>query len=68
MGSGDLTSEQQTLLQQATRSATEVHAARPYTPVSGEADDPSLQAIAMETLREQSLLLLDSLLAQKEAV
>nr|MBA2671508.1 hypothetical protein [Gemmatimonadota bacterium] len=67
--SGELTAEQEDLLQKATRAATEVHGARPYAAVSdtsGAAPPPG--EVSREILREHSLLLLDSLLAQKEAV
>jgi DNA repair protein SbcD/Mre11 len=65
IGSGTLSAEQEDLLQKATRAATEVHGARPYAALSDVPGAPP-EDVAMEILRERSLLLLDTLLAQKE--
>jgi DNA repair protein SbcD/Mre11 len=65
---GELTAEQEDLLRKATRAATEVHGARAYAAVSDTTGATPRAETAREVLREHSLLLLDSLLAQKEAV
>jgi DNA repair exonuclease SbcCD nuclease subunit len=65
---GELTAEQQDLLQKATRAATDVHGARPYSAVCDTSGAPPPGEVAMEILREHSLLLLDTMLAQKEAL
>jgi DNA repair protein SbcD/Mre11 len=61
-----LTADQEALLQRAVRAADEVRGARAYrSVVESDADAPS-RAEALEVLRERSLLLLDTLMAQKE--
>ncbi len=66
--SGEMTSEQEALLQRATRAADEVRGARIYRAVMDEGGAGRSRTEALETLREQSLLLLDTLMAQKEVV
>jgi DNA repair protein SbcD/Mre11 len=64
--SGELSAAQEALLQRAVRSADEVRGARTYRSVADRGGEGSARAESLEVLREHSLLLLDTLVAQKE--
>jgi DNA repair protein SbcD/Mre11 len=64
---GTLDAEQEGLLAQALRGIRVVHGARPYRGVEKVPDPPAQRAAALRLLREQSLLLLDTLMAGKAA-
>jgi len=62
-----LTGDQEALLQKSMRAATEAHGARVYRQILGDGDGGAIEsASARQVLHRHSLLLLDSLLAQKE--